>query len=414
MAQVNQAYGVLGNPEKRAEYDRNRSTRLSPNGSWNTPVSSVWSTEPTARRSQDNTDYFTLGSTKDEISQIHGSPDNVNIYRNIGIELWNYEEDDHVEFDLATGLVQAWANITGNLRIRMLPGRNRTDAQFFTERDHRDQVAQLEGIPAAILIDRRLDRERWYYLNRGTVEFSHSTGLVSDWEDDGGLKAKWSKGSEGTYRNRSTAVRGESRPAFTSNWRSLGGKYNRNGIHVSDMTNPDCWLVVRIENRKIELFVMWPSQISHSDTVIVAWQLGNGHIRRQFWEVSASGASTFMPAHEVNDTIEAMRDARQMTVRVLPSAGRVITSSFDVRGFRDAIGWLIDTDRQKMSRGRLNHFTIGSSKSDVQTIHGPPMSVSQSSNGENWKYPGYSSVMFSSSTGGIVGWDNDSGYLKRM
>ncbi len=92
MAQVNQAYGVLGNPEKRAEYDRNRSTRLSPNGSWNTPVSSVWSTEPTARRSQDNTDYFTLGSTKDEVSQIHGSPDNVNIYRNIGIELWNYEE----------------------------------------------------------------------------------------------------------------------------------------------------------------------------------------------------------------------------------------------------------------------------------------------------------------------------------
>ncbi len=245
MAQVNQAYGVLGNPEKRAEYDRNRSTRLSPNGSWNTPVSSVWSTEPTARRSQDNTDYFTLGSTKDEVSQIHGSPDNVNIYRNIGIELWNYEEDDHVEFDLATGLVQAWANITGNLRIRMLPGRNRTDAQFFTERDHRDQVAQLEGIPAAILIDRRLDRERWYYLNRGTVEFSHSTGLVSDWEDDGGLKAKRSKGSEGTYRNRSTAVRGESRPAFTSNWRSLGGKYNRNGIHVSDMTNPDCWLVLQ-------------------------------------------------------------------------------------------------------------------------------------------------------------------------
>ncbi len=157
---------------------------------------------------------------------------------------------------------------------------------------------------------------------------------------------------------------------------------------------------------------MWPSQNSHSDTVIVAWQLGNGHIRRQFWEVSASGASTFMPAHEVNDTIEAMRDARQMTVRVLPSAGRVITSSFDVRGFRDAIGWLIDTDRQKMSRGRLNHFTIGSSKSDVQTIHGPPMSVSQSSNGENWKYPGYSSVMFSSSTGGVVGWDNDSGDLK--
>ena len=221
MAAVNRAYAVLSDPEKRAEYDRSRAARTSSTGPSNASATSAsQASRPQRSAPRNPTGYFTLGSTKSEVADIHGPPHNVSIDRTIREEVWHYGSDDTIEFDLDTGKVQGWSNIRGNLRIRLAPGPNVTTLDFFTAGSHRDEVARLQGTPPVIVARQELDREFWIYAGTSElnyVEFSFLTGRVTRWEDNGGILKTW--GSSGSP----TSNEGNSRASAggASNWRVI-------------------------------------------------------------------------------------------------------------------------------------------------------------------------------------------------
>ena len=61
-------------------------------------------------------DYFTRGSTQDDVLHIQGTPTEINTYSALGKEVWNYGYST-VTFSLPDGLVSEWSN-TGNLAVR--------------------------------------------------------------------------------------------------------------------------------------------------------------------------------------------------------------------------------------------------------------------------------------------------------
>ena len=190
MAAVNRAYAVLSDPAQRAEYDQRRVAQASNVGASSPSAATSQTSRPQSSAPRNPTGYFTLGSTKSEVADIHGPPHEVIDY-GTGEEIWHYGVTDLVEFDLSTGRVQAWINDAGSLRIRMIPGSNVTSYDFFAVGAHRDEIARLQGTPFTILVSRTLDRESWLFPGGCVVEFSFSTGRVTDWENgDGTLKAR--------------------------------------------------------------------------------------------------------------------------------------------------------------------------------------------------------------------------------
>ena len=65
-------------------------------------------------------DFFTRGSSQDEVLSVQGTPTEINIYSATGIEVWGYGFS-RVTFSLPGGRVTEWSN-TGNLKVRLVPG----------------------------------------------------------------------------------------------------------------------------------------------------------------------------------------------------------------------------------------------------------------------------------------------------
>lgn len=342
MAAVNRAYEVLSDPDKRAEYDRSRATQTSNAGTSNAShASAPQASRPQSGTPRNPTGYFTLGSTKSDVADIHGPPRDVSIDQAIREEVWHYGSDDTIEFDLDTGRVQGWSNIRGNLRIRLIPGPNLTSADFFVTGDHRDQVARLQGTPPVIVTRQELNREVWIYSGSNHVEFIFSIGRVINWENgDGTLKVRSSEGSSG-------ASTSSARTRRASNWRTFSDEYNDVGIYTADPFDSDHLLIVRFVDRELNIFVIWGNAIAYSESAAVNYQIGNGPSWRQSWSVGTSGGqATFMPSQDIAETIRALFDANELTVRVYPFGGNPITASFDVRGFREAAGPVLDAWRR--------------------------------------------------------------------
>lgn len=356
MAAVNRAYAVLSDPAQRAEYDRSRTAQTSSAGVGNaSAASSSQSSRPQSNAPRNPTGYFTLGSTKSEVADIHGPPSDVSIDGAIREEVWHYGSDDTIEFDLDTGRVQGWSNIRGNLRIRLIPGPNVTRANFFAVGNHRDDVARLHGTPPLLVARQELDWEYWMY--RGTtevniVEFSFSTGLVTDWENrDGSLKTRRGASSSATSARNSGASTGRtSSSSRISNWRNIEGE-NSAGIVTNNQLHPaDCSLMVMLGRSGIAILVDWGTRVSYSDMVSVNYWVDDGPVWKQSWVVSADGTATFLPAPESNEMLQELLDSQTLTV--MPDS--IIESSaiaeFDIRGLRDAIAPLFDEwDRRRNS-----------------------------------------------------------------
>lgn len=346
MAAVNRAYEVLSDPEKRAEYDRRRTaqsgSQAGASGTGPSAASGSQASRPRTDAPRNPTGYFTLGSTKSDVADIHGPPHDVSIDRNIREEVWHYGSDDTIEFDLDTGRVQGWSNIRGDLRIRLIPGPNVTRESFFTKGDHRDEVARLHGTPPVIVARQELNREFWLY--RGTrelnsVEFDFDTGRVTDWENkDGSLKTPRSSDiGASTYRRRRST-------SSISNWRTLNN--DNTGIYTVDPLDSDYLLIVRFSNRELELFVDWGEEISYSNRTTISYQIDDGPTWRQSWHASTDRTATFMPSQDIAETIRALFDAREFTVRVYPFGGSPITASFNVLGFSEAVSPVLDAWRR--------------------------------------------------------------------
>ena len=206
LAQLNQAYEILGDSEKRAEYDRNRAAQ------WNAPTTRRRNEpaedhgpagRPKRRTRQTNLDYITIGSHKNDIIRVQGQPDSTRLDESTGMESWYYN-DVGVLYINRSGRVQEWSNFGNGLKIELVPGPNVTTYSFFTMGSHKDDVARLQGTPHRIDVEWGFEfrnerdltgrsfkiRETWHFSG-GTVEFSVSTGRVAAWDNkDGSLKAQ--------------------------------------------------------------------------------------------------------------------------------------------------------------------------------------------------------------------------------
>ena len=66
-------------------------------------------------------DFFTIGSHRDEVARLHGTPPVIIATQEAGREIWMYRgitEINHVEFDFFSGRVIDWENRDGSLKTR--------------------------------------------------------------------------------------------------------------------------------------------------------------------------------------------------------------------------------------------------------------------------------------------------------
>jgi len=88
--------------------------------------------------------YFTLGSTKDRVLQVQGTPDSI-----IG-NTWRYGFSSVIFSD---DKVIGWSNISGNLKVKLSPSTasGEAPATYFTLGSTKDRVLQVQGTPDSII-----------------------------------------------------------------------------------------------------------------------------------------------------------------------------------------------------------------------------------------------------------------------
>ena len=129
--------------------------------------------------------YFTRGSHEDDVLRLQGTPSSINRYSNS--ETWRYGLST-VEIDLQTRRVLEWSNTSGNLNVRLLPGKQVTSEAYFTRGSHEDEVLRLQGTPSSI--NRYSNSETWRY-GLSTVEIDLRTRRVLEWSNtSGNLKVR--------------------------------------------------------------------------------------------------------------------------------------------------------------------------------------------------------------------------------
>jgi len=116
---------------------------------------------------QINRSYFTIGSTKDEVLAVQGTPTKKEEYQ------WSYGLSV-VDFD-RYGHVASWTVRYGNpMRVKMVPSTPVSSTQgYFTLGSTKDEVLVVQGTPTAV------GEYQWSY-GLSTVEFDRS-GRVTSW-----------------------------------------------------------------------------------------------------------------------------------------------------------------------------------------------------------------------------------------
>ncbi|WP_404331588.1 J domain-containing protein [Mesobacillus maritimus] len=124
--------------------------------------------------SVDTDSFFTLGSTKDDVLNVMGDPDEIEEFGYVSS--WRYI-DSSIEFD-ENGLVAGWSNYSGVLKVSV--GTKREGAIPFTKGSTKDEVVNVMGTPDEVTHWGAI----WHYQN-STVEFSEET--VFGWSDESGI-----------------------------------------------------------------------------------------------------------------------------------------------------------------------------------------------------------------------------------
>ena len=125
--------------------------------------------------------YFTRGSHKDDVVRLQGTPSSIN--KGWQKETWWYGSS-WVEIDSQTDRVLEWSN-SGKLKVKLLPGSNTTNASYFTQGSHKDDVVRLQGTPSSI--NKGWQKETWWY-GSSWVEIDSRTGRVLEWSNSGNLR----------------------------------------------------------------------------------------------------------------------------------------------------------------------------------------------------------------------------------
>ena len=359
MAAVNRAYAVLSDPEQRAEYDRSRASRASNNAaSGPSTASGSQASRPQSGAPSNPAKYFTIGSTKIEVLDIQGSPNDIKVDHYLDEEVWEYQEDiyvNEIKFNRSTGCVTGWTDITGSLKSRIIPGPNVTTSNFFISGTPKDEVVRLQGTPW--LVDCRADigREIWMYEGGDKVEFSLSSGCVIEWQSESGNLKVPQTSTDRTDRYQATGRENTDRPQGMASdlgqWRLSEDEYSHSTrsrdvtIYTVDQFDPEYSLVVRFKNGELDIFLHWNQQISLSDTKGVSWQIDEGRIKRELWYMSDSHEATFIPEEIAFAILSELYTAEtfKVWVSVSPRFGkRELFALFRVDGFGEAFRPVFD------------------------------------------------------------------------
>ncbi len=105
---------------------------------------------PGSGERESNKEFFTLGSSEQEVLQVQGAPTSVKG------RIWLYGLS---EVFFKEGRVERYNNFDGNLKIRLMPARKdmEAEASFFTLGSSRDEVLAVQGTPT------RVSGNRWQY-----------------------------------------------------------------------------------------------------------------------------------------------------------------------------------------------------------------------------------------------------------
>jgi outer membrane protein assembly factor BamE (lipoprotein component of BamABCDE complex) len=113
--------------------------------------------------------FFTIGSSKDDVLNIQGTPSSISEYGNTSN--WYYGSS-RIEF--INNKVKEFSNI-GKLNIKMNP-QNMTDGRFFTIGSSKDDVLNIQGTPSSI--SEYGNTSNWYY---GSSRIEFSKNLVKEY-----------------------------------------------------------------------------------------------------------------------------------------------------------------------------------------------------------------------------------------
>ena len=141
--------------------------------------------------------YFTRGSHEDDVLRIQGTPTNIDRYLALGHETWRYGSSS-VTISTSSRRVTEWSNVTGNLKVRLIPGANVTTSAYFTRGSHEDDVLRIQGTPTNIDRYLALGHETWRY-GSSSVTISTSSRRVAEWSNvTGNLKVRLIPGANVT------------------------------------------------------------------------------------------------------------------------------------------------------------------------------------------------------------------------
>jgi len=127
----------------------------------------------------DGKTYFTIGSTKNEVQALQGTPSSI-----IG-DTWFYDASQII---FSNDRVIGYSNNSGNLHIRLLPktdGMHIREKGYFTVGSTRDEVIALQGTPSGII------GNTWIY-GLSQIEF-YNENVVSYSNVSKNLKVKTEK-----------------------------------------------------------------------------------------------------------------------------------------------------------------------------------------------------------------------------
>ena len=129
-------------------------------------------------------EYITLGSSKDDVLHLHGTPRTFDVFSSS--EVWYYDVG-YVTFSRPEGQVIKWSNGEG-LKARLFPTTSESSTPgYITLGSSKDDVLHLHGTPRTF--DVFSSSEVWYY-DVGYVTFSRPEGQVIKWSNGEGLKAR--------------------------------------------------------------------------------------------------------------------------------------------------------------------------------------------------------------------------------
>jgi outer membrane protein assembly factor BamE (lipoprotein component of BamABCDE complex) len=135
--------------------------------------------------------YYTVGSHKDDVIRLQGTPTSISKYASLGEEVWDYENSS-VTISTRSQKVIEWSNRQGNLTTKMNAGTSISSLSYYTVGSHKDDVIKLQGTPTSISRYPSLGEEVWDYGN-STVTIALLTSKIIAFSNNGNLK---SKGSE--------------------------------------------------------------------------------------------------------------------------------------------------------------------------------------------------------------------------